>query len=227
MTSKKTSEKMKKVNRYSICVESGINSGPRNYSENREVSSNRPIAFGRICYGINLVANRKSYFDISYEYQPIRLNTLYNLPTQRKYFQCNSLDGRPPWNSSTHIANRDALYPFPKRLESIPKESNNISNNNTALQSNVQLADSSFFEKESLWKFRRLELPRPIRSTYLGYTNAGNVSGDGSIFFGRPPAGLPNPKSSNTVAKCLNWDFMAHSRHPTDVKRNLHQVGQI
>lgn len=200
---------MKQVNRYSISVESGINSGYRNYSRNREISSsNRSIAFGRTCVGINFVANRKSYFDISYEYQPIRFNTSANLPAHRNFFQSNSLDGRPPWNSSTHIAgNRDAVYSFPERLKSIPKE-------------------SKLFAKE-----KRLESPRPIRSTYLGYTNAGNVSGAGSEFFGRPPAGLPNPKSiNNSVANCLNWDLMAPAKldiQQRTLNATLHQVSQI
>lgn len=195
---------MKQVNRYSISVESGINSGYRNYSRNREMSSsNRSIAFGRTCVGINFVANRKSYFDISYEYQPIRFNN-----TSANFFQRNSLDGRPRWNSSTHTGNRDALYYLiPERLKSISNKS------------------------PLLAKENRLESPRPIRSTYLGYTNAGNVSGSGSEFFGRPPAGLPNPKSNNnSVANCLNWDLMAPAKldiQQRTLNATLHQVSQI
>jgi hypothetical protein len=207
-TNQKTSEKMKQVNRYSISVESGINSGYRNYSRNREMSSsNRSIAFGRTCVGINFVANRKSYFDISYEYQPIRFNTSTSLPAHRNFFQRNSLDGRPRWNSSTHTGNRDTVYFSPERLKSISNKS------------------------PLLAKEKRLESPRPIRSTYLGYTNAGNVSGAGSEFFGRPPAGLPNPKSNNnSVANCLNWDLMAPAKldiQQRTLNATLHQVSQI
>lgn len=184
---------MSKVNPNSI----SFNSGPRNNIVSRnsyQTTSSNPIII--TCGGCNFVANQKTYFDVSCEHHPVRLRTLNpNFSSQNECFRRNTLDGRPPWNSSTHVGSRENS--LPQRLKS-----------STAQNLKSQLAaGSTSFVRDSLWAFYLLELPQPIRSTCLGHTNAGSVIiGDGSEFKCRPPAGLPNQKSDNSVAKCLNWD---------------------
>ena len=202
---------MKKVNPNSISVGSGINSGSRNYilscNSHRRTTSSKPIRV--TCGGCNFVEKLKTYFDVSCEHQPVSLNTLDpNFITQNIRFRRNTPDGRPPWNSSTHVGSREY---------SSPKGSNPIKGSkNTTQHSKSQFASTSS-ARDSLWAFYLLELPQPIRSTCLGYTNAGSfVIGDVSEFNCRPPAGLPNQKSDSSVANCLNWNF-------TDVKRNLNK----
>ena len=196
------------MNPNSISVESGINMGSRNYIISRnsyQKMSSMPMRI--TCGARDVVANRKTYFDISCEHHPVRLSTLdKNFFAQKKCSKGTSLNSRPPWNFSTHVGNREYVFPTIlnfERLKSISRGSNNAT-----LCLNPHLAGLPSFARDSLWAFSLLELPQPIRSRCLGYTTAGNVMiGDGSEFYCRPPAGLPNQKSNNTVAKCLNWDF--------------------
>jgi hypothetical protein len=96
---------MKKVNPNSISVESGINSGSRNYiisgNSYQRTTSSKPIRV--TCGGCNFVEKRKTYFDVSCEQSSLNPNFI----TQNISFRRDTSDGRPPWNSSTHVGSRE------------------------------------------------------------------------------------------------------------------------
>lgn len=115
-------------------------------------------------------------------------------------------DGRPPWNSSTHAGKRHApsALPATKRSEYPPEGLKNQIEGLAPINQETSRKETSSLAGKNTWAFYLLDLPEPIRSTRLGYTNARRIIlSDGSEFYNRPFAGLPN-NYSDSVANCLN-----------------------
>lgn len=176
--------------------------------------SSKPVrspTLGRTSAGCNLVSNQLMYSVplICYKrcYYPIRSSAMYpTFSAQRNLFKNYSIDNRPPWNSSTHTGNRLALPGLlaAKRSNSAFEELKDKNERLAAINQPTNQKESSSLARESTWAFYLLDVPKPIRSTSPGYTNARRVIlSDGSEFCNPHFAGLPNDYS-NSVANCLN-----------------------